>query len=148
MLSNQGETGLVYLFDLANRDIPNLSSSILDCLSRTDCIVSQLLVPLLVEDLFSQCSPKYKDVALSVLNRLGPSISNPKIIQQLGELVSDPTTDKRILMATLRSLGVEGEKILLEVITSRHYSESMVALALSVLSWRIPAHPALRIKAI
>jgi hypothetical protein len=148
MLSNQGETGLVYLFDLANRDIPTLSPRILDCLSRTESIVSQLLVPLLVEDVLSQGHPKYKDVALSVLNRLGPAITNSRTVQQLGELLTDPSIDKRILMATLRSLGAAGEKILLEVVTSRHYSESIVALALSVLSWRVPTHPALRIKAI
>jgi hypothetical protein len=105
VLSNQGETGLVYLFDIANRDIPSLSSRILDCLSRTDSIVSQLLVPLLVEDVLSQNHPKYKDIALSILNRLGPAITNAKTIQRLGELLSDPSIDKRILMATLRSLG-------------------------------------------
>jgi hypothetical protein len=38
--------------------------------------------------------------------------------------------------------------MLLEVVTSKLYSEAMVALALSVLSWRVPARIALRIKAI
>ncbi len=113
MLSNQGETGLVYLFDLANRDLPSISHRVLDALSRTDTIISQLLVPLLIQDLFSQAHPKYKDVALCILNRLGPAISNPTVIQQIGDLMGDTTIDKRILMATLRSLGAKGEKLLL-----------------------------------
>lgn len=113
VLSNQGETGLVYLFDLANRDLPSISHRILDFLSRTDSIISQLLVPLLMQDLFSQAHPKYKDVALCILNRLGPAISSPATIQQVGGLLDDSSIDKRILMATLRSLGIQGERVLL-----------------------------------
>jgi hypothetical protein len=39
ILVNQGETGLIYLFDLANRDITGLSGKILDHLSRSEIIV-------------------------------------------------------------------------------------------------------------
>lgn len=101
------------MFDLANRDLPSISHRILDSLSRTDSIISQLLVPLLVQDLFSQAHPRYKDVALCILNRLGPAISSPATIQQIGGLLDDPSIDKRILMATLRSLGTLGERILI-----------------------------------
>lgn len=85
---------------------------------------------------------------MSILNRLGPAISDPDVIEQLGRLLCDPVIDKRILMATFRSMGAAGEQLLLEVISSRRYSESIVALALSVLSWRVPARPVLRMKAI
>ena len=148
VLSNQGETGLIYLFDIANRDIPNLSNKILDYLGRTESIITELIVPLLLEDITSTSHSKYKDIALSILNRLGPIISNPKIIDSLIDLLSDPTIDKKILLATIRSLGLDGEKVLLEVINSRVYSENIVSLALSVLSWRVPSKIAMRVKAI
>ena len=49
ILTNQGETGLVYLIDLAYRDISGLSGKLLDFLSQNERIVRQLLIPQLID---------------------------------------------------------------------------------------------------
>lgn len=76
ILSNQGEIGLAYLYDIANRDILKLSLKILDYLSRTESIITNIIIPNVLEDAISNNNYKYRDMALLILNRLAPIINN------------------------------------------------------------------------
>ena len=72
MLSNHGLTGLVYLMDIANRNIVQLSNKILDYLSRSEQIVSAIIVPALLQDALDQNLTRHRDISLAALNRLAP----------------------------------------------------------------------------
>ena len=84
---------------------------------------------------------------MAALNRLGP-LTTRQHIEQLSALIQDPSVDKKLLFAAIRSGGLKGEQLLLDVLESKMYSEAINSLILSVLSWRVPSHPALRIKVI
>ena len=140
--------GLAYLYDIANRDIIKTSLKILDYLSRTESVITNIIIPNVLEDATSNNNYKYRDMALLILNRLGPIISHSQHIEKLTLLIEDPAVDKKLLFATIRSTGLQGEKILIDIVSSRQYNEHIVCLALGVMSWKIPSAPALRIKAI
>ena len=94
-----------------------------------------------------------RELALAALNRLAPLITtntNPSkdVLTQLTSLLHDPSLDKKLLLATIRSATPKGEQILLDIIKSKQLTEHSLALALSTLSWRVPTLPVLRIKTI
>ena len=147
VLTNQGPTGLAYLLDLATRDIPHLSLKILDHLSRTESVILAILIPALLNAATDPSLTRQRDLALAALNRLAPLLT-PQHLRILSTLINDPTIDKTLLLATLRTSGLPGEQLLLDIINSKQHSESTTTLALSLLSYPIPTTPALRIKAI
>jgi hypothetical protein len=63
-------------------------------------------------------------------------------------LINDGSIDKKLLIGTVRCGGVAGEEMLLNLINSKKLNENTNAIALSVLSWRIPTKSVLRIKSI
>jgi len=141
--------GLAYLLDLAHRNIFNLSNQILDELSRSETVVMGVLMPTLMQDVMDENLSRHRDLSLAALNRLAPLLNNsPDILLQLTSLLHDNTIDKKLLLATIRSAGITGEKTLLDIINSRQLSETALSLALSMLSWRVPSRPVLRVKAI
>jgi len=149
VLVNQGVMGLAYLLDLAHRNIFNLSNQILDELSRSETVVMGVLMPTLMQDVMDENLSRHRDLSLAALNRLAPLLNNsPDILLQLTSLLHDNTIDKKLLLATIRSAGITGEKTLLDIINSRQLSETALSLALSMLSWRVPSRPVLRVKAI
>lgn len=149
VLVNQGVMGLAYLLDLAHRNIFNLSNQILDELSRSETVIMGVLMPTLMQDVMDENLSRHRDLSLAALNRLAPLLNNsPDILLQLTSLLHDNTIDKKLLLATIRSAGITGEKTLLDIINSRQLSETALSLALSMLSWRVPSRPVLRVKAI
>lgn len=149
VLVNQGVMGLAYLLDLAHRNLFNLSNQILDELSRSETVVMGVLMPTLMQDVMDENLSRHRDLSLAALNRLAPLLNNsPDILLQLTSLLHDNTIDKKLLLATIRSAGITGEKTLLDIINSRQLSETALSLALSMLSWRVPSRPVLRVKAI
>lgn len=141
--------GLAYLLDLAHRNLFNLSNQILDELSRSETVVMGVLMPTLMQDVMDENLSRHRDLSLAALNRLAPLLNNsPDILLQLTSLLHDNTIDKKLLLATIRSAGITGEKTLLDIINSRQLSETALSLALSMLSWRVPSRPVLRVKAI
>lgn len=141
--------GLAYLLDLAHRNIFNLSNQILDELSRSETVIMGVLMPTLMQDVMDENLSRHRDLSLAALNRLAPLLNNsPDILLQLTSLLHDNTIDKKLLLATIRSAGITGEKTLLDIINSRQLSETALSLALSMLSWRVPSRPVLRVKAI
>lgn len=115
--------GLAYLIDLAQRDIVNLSSRILDELSRSEAILMEVLVPTLVQDVMDVNLSRHRDLSLAALNRLAPLLSSsPDILCQLTSLLHDNTIDKKLLLATIRSSGLIGEQTLLDIIASKQLS--------------------------
>jgi len=149
VLVNQGVMGLAYLLDLAHRNLFNLSNQILDELSRSETVIMGVLMPTLMQDVMDENLSRHRDLSLAALNRLAPLLNNsPDILLQLTSLLHDNTIDKKLLLATIRSAGITGEKTLLDIINSRQLSETALSLALSMLSWRVPSRPVLRAKAI
>jgi len=149
VLVNQGVMGLAYLLDLAHRNLFNLSNQILDELSRSETVIMGVLMPTLMQDVMDENLSRHRDLSLAALNRLAPLLNNsPDILLQLTSLLHDNTIDKKLLLATIRSAGITGEKTLLDIINSRQLSETALSLALSMLSWRVPSRPVLRVKAI
>ena len=141
--------GLAYLLDLAHRNLFNLSNQILDELSRSETVIMGVLMPTLMQDVMDENLSRHRDLSLAALNRLAPLLNNsPDILLQLTSLLHDNTIDKKLLLATIRSAGITGEKTLLDIINSRQLSETALSLALSMLSWRVPSRPVLRVKAI
>lgn len=108
MLSNQGLTGLVYLMDIANRNIVQLSNKILDYLSRSEQIVSAIIVPALLQDALDQNLTRHRDISLAALNRLAPCLSQPSKLNDLISLLHDNNIDKKLLISTLRCSGLNG----------------------------------------
>lgn len=149
ILSNQGPAGLAYLVDLASKDIFGLSHRILDHLSRTESVLSHILLPVLVQDVMDSNLGRHRDISLAALNRLAPLLPTvPNALEQLTFLLQDPIIDKKLLLATIRAAGTPGEQTLVNLINSRQLNEHAVCLALGTLSWRVPAHHVLRIKTI
>ena len=106
---NQGTIGLVYLADLANRDIFGLSYQILDHLSRTESLILEIIVPLLMETLMDPSLSRHRDLSLAALNRLAPLLGSSDIVLTLTSLLQDANIDKKLLLATIRSAGMFGE---------------------------------------
>ena len=160
VLTNQGATGLVYLVDLANRGIIGLSERILDYLARSEWVIMGVILPVLMQDVMDISLGRHRDVALAVLNRLAPlmgkhykEIANQTFVHndyltQLTTFLHDAAIDKSLLMATIRCSGVEGERLLLDILRSKQLSEHAALLGLSMLSWRVPSSHVLRIKVI
>jgi hypothetical protein len=107
-----GYVGLHYLINIANQDFNELTNKILDHLSRTEIIITELIIPTLLFDINENVNPKQKDIALAALNRLNGLISSEETLHCLKNLIFNNTIDKRILISTLRAAGAEGERIL------------------------------------
>ncbi len=67
----------------------------------------------MIEELQSPNPSKHKDVALAIINRLGNYKLPFGTADVLMDLLREPSVDKRLLFAAMRSLGFEGETKLL-----------------------------------
>ena len=157
LLSNMGFGGLAALVHLAGQDFKDIPLLILDNLSRSEEVISQLIIPTLVEDLInSRNKGKEKEIIFSILNRLGGLVSsstenfqqNTKFFQLLIELMQNNHSDRGFISSVLRSSGLEGEKILLEFMVQAPNNEKIMLPIVSVLPWRAKPDPVIRIKVI
>jgi hypothetical protein len=137
-LCNMGYQGIFTLVDIANKDFNDVPLTIMDHLSRCECILQDIIIPTVCNDLLSQTvDHRRKITALAILNRMNRLVKDQKVMSVLVKMLVEGTMDRGLLASAIRATGENGEQLLLKLLTGGNNNKIKLPI-ISVLPWRVP----------
>jgi hypothetical protein len=131
--------GIKTLIELASKDYQEYQKYILTNLLNTPHIQKIIIIRALLNEVYSNV-PDRRHSALAALNRMHDLVGDTDALSKLSKFFHESKVEKIFLSSTIRTAGVEGEKILLNELKNNKDFSVRVAIA-SVLSYRLPKTP-------
>lgn len=131
--------GIKTLIELASKDYQEYQKYILANLLNTPHIQKIIIIRALLNEVYSNV-PDRRHSALAALNRMHDLVGDTDALSKLSKFFHESKVEKIFLSSTIRTAGVEGEKILLNELKNNKDFSVRVAIA-SVLSYRLPKKP-------
>lgn len=131
--------GIKTLVELASKDYQEYQKYILSSLIRTPHIQKIIIIRALLNEVYSNNADR-KHSALAALNRMHDLVGDTDALDKLAKFFHEPKIEKIFLSSTIRTAGLEGERILINEIRNNKDFSIRVAIA-SVLAYRLPKRP-------
>jgi hypothetical protein len=131
--------GIKTLVELASKDYQEYQKFILTSLLNTPHIQKIIIIRALLNEVYST-HPDKRHSALAALNRMHDLVGDSDALNKLSKFFHEAKIEKIFLSSTIRTSGLNGEKILLNELKNNKDFSVRVAIA-SVLSYRLPKNP-------